>query len=257
MAKPSTKRRSGDDQTDENIFGALGLTDPDAGAADDNGGQRTGVSVEALQAQIADLNRKLEERDTAFIRQDPVRVDVREQAKPLFDTKGLPDPVTQTEEYNSALAERIQQAIIRDREQNTLEVSARYEQENRADALYNDFVEKYEDYADEEKVLFATQKVVNKARQRGIDVDRYMYGASDKFFRDVVKEYDGVFGKPGAQSQVDGDDDASDDDGEPDNSRAINLFGGQAGGQSGGKPKDKPTDMIKDIQDLQRASGFF
>ena len=100
--------------------------------------------------------------------------------------------------------------------------------------------------------------MLDKAKARGIDPQRYITTGREQFFGDIASEYKALFGdrKLGAD---DLDNTDTEDEGE-DNSRAMSIFGGLEGS---GKPQGKETgkaalgDMVKDIQDIQRRTGFY
>lgn len=254
-------------ETDDSIFTALGVDDPTEKGKKDAPPQSSD-EVTALKAQLEELNRRLTEGEDARLAliTNQVKVEAPDNTPkaPVVDLKGLPDPLTETEAYNTALAERVSAAIAQGNAQFHAQQRQAASYENNADALFEDFSEKYPLYSDnEDRIAFVAQKVAQRAQSRNIDVQKYMFVTSDKFFRDVVKEYDGIFGKPVEESDEDeGENEdtrvintknipAEDDDG-----RDTSIPGGQAPGQRV-NTQLKQGDMIKDLADLQRASGFF
>lgn len=278
MAISTRKRTETQPQPpEENIFEALGVQDPDAGSAKGKKAatDANAVTVESLQRQIAEMNARLQQQNEAQLAllASPVTIQGGNQGQspPLIDLNGLPDPLTETEAYNKALAERITAAIARGNEASNASQQQNASLESRADLLFEDFSEKFEPYSEfPDRVKFAAEKVASRAQQRGIDLNKYMFVTSDRFFNDVVKEYDTTFGKPEGDGDDETDIDQTDegaDTSQPDrgtpqdpdaaDGRTASIFGGQnpAGGKRG--TGERPSDMIKDITDLQRASGFF
>lgn len=241
------------------IFSAIGIEDPSKKAVE---GKKTADDsqndiVKQLQQQIADLNERLNRQsaDQLALLTQPIDVSrqFRQQEPHKADEK-LPDPITNPDEYTEALQKRILQSVQSVREDELARSSAVQQAEARADALFDSFTEQYGSYAEnEDRIRFVAEKVATRAKNRGLDTDAYMFKTSDRFFKDVVKEYDAIFGKPeDASAEADDTDDAED------NSRADAVFGGQSEGKGGKKTQqENPGDMMNDIKDLQRGSGFF
>ncbi len=143
----------------------------------------------------------------------------------------------------------------------------------KVDGLWEDFGDLYPDY-DQERVEFAAGKVAEKAKRKGIDVEKYMFVTSERFIKDTAKEYERLFGVP-----EEDDDDTSipkrtrkakpardgqtrnrrvRDDNDDDDGRSASIFGGQeSGGRPGRREPNDELNMIDDIQALQRKTGFF
>jgi hypothetical protein len=161
------------------------------------------------------------------------------------------DPEAYNLEINRRMDARIDQVVT--------SVSDKFKpQENdnsRVDALWEEFAEEYEDYAEhQDRVEFAATKVVQRASKKGVNLDAYMFTTSDQFFQDVTREMDKTFPKPVKEEPK--LEQKGPEDGEE--LRTGGIFGGA---ESGGKPaagaKDDGGDLLTDLQDLQKASGFF
>lgn len=272
----STKKRpeARTEPPQEDIFQALGIENPDAKGqkAAKAASDASDVTVETLRRQIADLNETVRRQNDAqmalLAAPAVVRDDTRDTNAPLIDLKGLPDPLTDADGYNAALSERISGAIANGIALNANAGAAHANAASRADQLFEDFTEKFDAYSEfPDRVQFAAEKVAARAQARGLDVQKYMFATPDRFFADVVREYDGTFGKPEDEGDtgVDETDEGADVVGqrqpleadESDDGRSASIFGGQ--NPTGGKKTatQQPSDMIKDMQDLQRASGFY
>ena len=193
---------------------------------------------------------------------------VRDSPKPpTLNLENLPDPVSDPKEYGKVLGER---TAIYNRELNEHYTATQQQQTQGVSSaqLWEDFAEEYDAYAqDQEGVEFATNKVIATAKRRGLDISKYMFANSDRFFRDVVKAYDARFGKP------EGDDNETmetrdihqrrpakrqEQEDDRDEGRTQGIFGGQESGSQGRAPRPpQPGDMLKDLQDMQRKSGYY
>jgi hypothetical protein len=192
---------------------------------------------------------------------------------PQLNLENLPDPVADPKAYAAEIATRTLGF------QNTLTA---YEARKRdaltpkpmgdPDAVFADFADQYPEYAqEEERLAFVTAQVSKKLSKRGVDVQKYLYQHTDQLFADLLKEYDAVFGKPG--EELDGEDgeieaapaprqrqrrarnpEIEDDEGD---GRTEGILGNQEPGtrQAGNTPR--PGDLIKDLQDMQRQSGYY
>lgn len=268
---PSTKRRKAEqpaeDNIPESIFDALNAHSP-SGEAEK--AEAKGPTIADLQKQMADMEKtyqtRLDAADRANAALSTAAPALRSEPKePTFSTDGLPDPLDAS--YAPALAKRVA-------EYNQQMTGYQTEKSKAAapvgdfDSLWEDFTTTYPAYAaDKEGLEFAAQKVAKTITRKGLDGNRYMFQNSDRFFRDIVKAYDDRFGKPDddgeelsaeieapihrkrAKSQVTEDD--------ADEGRTQGIFGGIDSG-NGGRPKPPPKgDMIKDLQDVQRKTGYY
>jgi len=252
MARVSTKRKSQQQEPeDQGILAHLGLEQP---KVDDEKTKQPDTAellkrIDEMAKQIETVQRT----NVALMSAPPVNTSSIERKKPqLLDLKDLPDPTMDREAFNTSLQERLNQAVTNITQAQRESLDSASAQQKAADDLWNEFSDKYEDYAeDKTKVEFAASKAVQKAKARGVDVQKYMFTARDQFFSDVKAEYDAIFGKQAEQEDADVEDEADD------NSRTVGIFGGV---ESGGKPsttQPQQGDMITDLHALQRKSGFF
>lgn len=256
--KPTTKRRAAaeTETIKESIFDALA----GAGAASMNGPgvQETKketsdpeVTTAALLEQIGSLKAEIAQMgqtQTAILSQPSVdtRVDPPPVKAPEF-----PDPTIYPVEYAKAVAEYTVALQRHDADQRAHENKQRATQSNQYDQLFEDFAEAYPEYAeDDSRMEFVALKVADDAKRRGLDVNRYMFSNPSRFFKDVTKKYETIFGKPGEETDTETETDQ--DDG-----RSTSIFGGLESSPRG-KPATPPAgDMVKDLQDVQRRLGLF
>ena len=231
-------------------FTQIGSDEP----AEKDDGKAKEPSVADLMAQITALNSRIDtsERTNLALMANPTH-EVRSTVvtKPQLDMTKLPDPVNEPEAYATAVAERTNKYISEQFQVQQTQQQESKAQDTRLQNLWGRFEDKYEDYAgDQRKVEFAASEAIREAQARGMDVQKYMFGASEHFFADVVKKMDEVFGKPGKN-------DPEQDD-PTDTSRSTHIFGGlESGGRMSKPSKEDVGDMVKEIHDLQKRTGFF
>lgn len=277
MPTPTRRRRQQQqpqrEEIPESIFDALNAHDPSVDPATAREKKAAaGPTVEDLQRQLAEMSKRAEdnERLNAVITSQ-ARVDPVAPKEPTFSMDGLPDPLSDATAYGAELSKR-QQAyskqlhdFYRAQENVTATQNQSFQQ------LWSDFATSYGEYADDQEgVEFATQKVRKQLERRGVDVNKYMFANSDRFFKDVTKVYDDRFGAPeqdepaprntqrNRQSPdrraVERDDDSMSDEA----NRTAGIFGGIDGSGGNRAPKAPPPgDMIKDLQDIQRKTGYY
>jgi hypothetical protein len=270
MPRPTHRRRQPKADQHDSIFDALNL-DQDTGKQKEPPKEAKGPSIDDLMKQIADMNKRQEELERANMALSTAApiVSPTQVAEPKLNLENLPDPIVDRVGYGQELAKRTL-AYQQD--------MAKYAQSQMQPApggnfqqLWEDFTTDFAPYAeDEEGIEFAVTKVKRQAERRGLDVNKYMFQNRDRFFQDVVKVYDERFGKPG---QEDGDEDNSRDtqrrqrgaqrrdmddaNGDvPD--RTQGIFGGiDASGGNRAPRAPQAGDLIKDLQDIQRKTGYF
>lgn len=253
MARISRKPRT---QTQDSL--SYGQTDTDGDEGTEKGGGKDPQAE--LLAQIATLTQRVERAEAtnmALMTQAPVQHTKQEPFQaPALDVSKLPSPIEDPSGYAQALQAHTQSVVSAYLTNAQGQNSAESDQKNRLEKLWGRFEDKYEDYAgNQERVEFATLQVANEARARGLDLNRYMFGASDQFLDDVAKKMDTIFGKPNAKEE---EEDEKTERNSPDG-RTGGIFGGM---ESGGKPArgrqtDDGGDMIKEIHDIQIKSGFY
>lgn len=275
ISRQKRPRREPEEHISESIFDAIS---PTGGSQDTRKEAKKdkGPTVEELQARLAEVNARLDaqERSSAMdaSRPDPVsqRVDVGKP--PELNLEGLPDPIADQKAYAAAIIQRGRDydRATQDWQKRQQEASAPRTYGN-PEALWEDFTQANPDYAaDESGIRFATSEVAARLAKRGVDVAKFMYTKSDLFFKDVVKEYDKRFGKPETDDEGDEIEDSrrgeerprprrmqqrDQDDG--DDGRTAGILSGMDNAVRPGPKGPAPGDLIKDLQDIQRKSGYF
>lgn len=209
--------------------------------------------IEELRAKVAEQDRALEEsrRERLALMSTPQRV-VAPQP-PKIDNSNIPNPIDDPEGYANAIRKQIEAEANYKQEVQQFQQQQQQQQTGRLTSLWDSFQEAHPDYAENQKrVEIAATQVVQRAQQRGLNLDQYMYGNSSLFMKDVIKEMDDLFGKPVADT----DDDDDDTDDTPD-SRTEGIFGG--GGRSaagGGKAAEKLGSITSEISAWQEKTGY-
>lgn len=215
----------------------------------------TATTVAALQAQLAEMQKKLSENEQTnlALMTKPTSLQNQMPQVPVIDYSKAPDPIEDKEGYARFVADvNQQQADYR-------QAVAAYEGKQasvstaRLNKLWASFSETYPDYAENtRRVEIAAKAVVERALAEGLDADKYMYGTSGKFMRDVIEEMDDIFGKPSAVEAADDDDDEEEDD------RSAGILGGGGSSASGGKTKPAAQlgSLSADIKEWQEKTGF-
>jgi hypothetical protein len=115
---------------------------------------------------------------------------------PQLSYEGLPDPVTDPDGYGRAMAERNQRYLTELNQYQAAQQAPQNDLATKAERLWGDFRENYPAYTEEDKdrVDYVAGKVIRKMTSKGVDVNRYVFGASEDFFEDVDKEFQKMFG---------------------------------------------------------------
>lgn len=214
--------------------------------------------VLGLMQQIIDMRREMDALAMSSMRgpagPTPTNV-VVPQAPPTLNMADLPNPVTEPTKYGEELAKRMldhQNAVANyNRQQAEAATGTAQTAEQSLNALWEDFQLEYPDISeDEERLGYIAQKVVTKAKARGIDPQRYMFGNQDRFMRDVANEYKRIFGDTGEPDRQITDPNMAD-------GRTAGVFSTPGGTGERRQAAPGPGDMIKELQERQRKSGFF
>lgn len=241
------------------------LEEPEApGTAQNKQAAPAGPSVEDLMKQIADLRSELgNTKQTNMALMAQPLVDMPPQVQTEIDYKALPDPTMEPENYAKALNQQVQLVI---KGQKTLEdynAGRQQTEQERISTLWSDFRGKYTAHGEmPELAQTAAVTVAQKARARGMDVNKYMYANSPQFMAEVAAEMDRIAGRPLAQQE---DDDGDDTSGvniprvpradAVDDHRTGGMFGGT---EAGGRPiiERREPDMFDDVREWQKKTGF-
>lgn len=229
--------------------------------------------IGAMEAELAALRRT----NTALMAQNggytaPAGGSLAPQKEVEADFSGLPDPVTAPEEYQKEVAKRISAQIRAQQEQENAARAAQQDAQASRDAqvnaLWSDFEEKYPDLAAHRDIVeVVAVSVANKAKAKGIDVQRYMFAASDQYIEDVAAEMKKKYGKA-LEVMGKGEEGDEHQDGDDGSTMSEALMAARTRGISGGLPTsgkatkgagDEPAprdDLISDLQKVQRSMGI-
>ncbi len=279
-------------EVDENegILDVLGLTGEKktAKAPDPTPGEDTDARIKALVGTIEGLNGRMEQMQGDFMRlatggaAQITAPAAPQMAEVSFD--GLPDQAEDPEGFAKGLNTRVNDTLranmkaLADHQSASAGASAA--SAARSDQLWSDFQSSYFDKLEADLpdtvsdvtpyVETAAKSVAAKA-VRGISdpaqkarvLDNLMYGQPTRFMEDVYKEADRVLGPLRTPSEGEGGEEGP----TPEQVAAANKGGaanrtavvGARSPSPGAKSEDeiKAGTMVGDIQEIQRATGFF
>lgn len=269
------------DDQDQHLETPFGQTFPDdpvdqkvtAKEADDD-------RFKQLQDEIARLHDQIETRDsrdfTLSTQQVTQDVFVPEQPVAIPNVNDDLEGFIQARTQNELIADRNKRGKTEFEKKNSKSL------DDKVAELWSDFDQAYPEYGGEgnkSKVEFAAQEVVKRAVKRGLDANRYMFVARDRFMADLAKEMDTIFGEP---EEIDDDVEETprtrrrrearpparrdtrrrprEDADERDTGRTAGLFGGNDSGGPRAPQRDLSGDsagsMLDDIYAIQRKNGF-
>lgn len=231
--------------------------------------------VERIGAMEAEL-RRLERTNAALMANSqtyaPAMGDHQTKAPAEADFSNLPDPVTDAENYHKEVAKRITVHLKAQGDADRAAQAAQQEAQASRNAqvanLWAEFEEKYPDLAEyKDMAEFAAISVANRQRAKGVDVQRYMFQASEQYIEDVAAEMKKRFGKA---LEVMGKEDAetdTDTDAPAEGTIAAAMVQARTRGITGGipgsgkAPKAEPEggdddSFLKDLQKTQKAMGI-
>lgn len=213
------------------------------------------AKIEELSKTIAVLNDRLERVQQAQMVGSGNFDTPRVPEAPVLSFDDLPDAVEDPEGYQKEVAKRVSEHNVAYQDYVDQRNKASAATEQRGEQLWNTFRTKYPEISENQKrVEFATNEVLEGAMSRGVDINKYVYGTQDAFFKDVADKYGEIFGA----EDKSGDDDGKDGkDDEP--TRTGGLPGGQeSGGKSsaGGSSDDEAGDMMNEVRELQVKDGI-
>ena len=128
--------------------------------------------------------------------------------------------------------------------------------EQRNKMLWDQFQEKYPDIAkDPERIEVAVKKAMDLGKAKGYDMEKYMYGHSEVFFEDVVKEHNRFFAVSAPEKKEKAEDKQPT---EEETNEAWGIFGGSEGANATKKKTDDEElgSLTADIKKIQRDAGL-
>ena len=261
------------------ILEHMGMADPNAADTLAGGDKPDADGVEVLQKQISDLNKQVDRLTSSQLSLlssglgsavAPIGGTAKPEL-PSVNLDGLPDQLTDPEGYQKGLNDRLSATIQETVKVVTASETAKVQQDKsydtKVEGLWSDFTDAHPELSEHtDLVEFAAGAVAKKAQARGLNVEQYMFTTRETFFDDIVTEVNKRFGDVITQAKSEeGDDETPPKEtkhvvkGDEPDARTGGVFGGEM--FAGTPPKDdkanKPGDFIKDLTDVQRASGFF
>lgn len=222
-----------------------------------------GPSVDDLMKQIAELRSQVDNtRQTNMALMAQPIVSMPPQVQTEIDYKALPDPVAEPENYARKLNEQVQLVIKGQKAIEDYNSGLQQTEQERVSTLWSDFSGKYTGHAEHPQLAQAAAlTVAQKAKARGIDVNKYMYANSPQFMAEVAAEMDRVAGRSlSAEAEDDDEPTTMTKPGgvpraEADDHRTGGMFGGT---EVGGRPdvQRRDPDMFDEVREWQRKTGF-
>lgn len=265
MVKPSTRpRKKQDDGSINALFS--GAADPalDTDLQAEIAKGKAEDPTAPLLAQIAALNARVDEMAKANNASMTAAPQVPQFGKePVLDLSGLPDAQFDSDAYTKAHGQRTQDYIkatlAYQRSVDEASRSAQSSQTQKAESLWDEFQAAYPAHSDgnDKLVLFASQQVVDSAKARGLDAEKYMFSNRGQFMKEVADTMDNIRGVPFGKDQAQGEGEGQEEDEAP--TRTMGVFGNGSPmlPPKASQEKAQAGDMISEIHDLQRKSGFF
>lgn len=238
--------------------GRFGDPDPDPTPAAPPAADDQLARIQATLERLEQENRDLRER---LYRPDPSPAPAVPPPQPKFDLQGLPDPVQDLDGFRRDLETRVNGYVQHATATSVQQVREETSSATEAERLWAEFQRNYPDWAKyEELTSSVASQLVNRVKARGGDPKKYLFQDSKTFYSDLDRELRSKYGALLTPEEAEEEDErrAADLMGE-DDGRTAGLFGGQESGgrPSAPKPGQESGDMVKDLQDLQRKTGFF
>lgn len=232
----------------------------------DNQPQATKAGAEDFEAKIAGLLGKIEalsssvnslQESNAALMARPQVVYAPAQIAPTQQEAAIPDPLENPDGYTQAITERILGRVDELLRTNAAQQNQHNELANASDQLWTDFSEAFPEWSEfPDEIGFVAQKVLDKAIERRVDPERYVFANRDKYFKDIEAEAKRMFGH--LIVDEDGENKGAGTPYDDDTDRSGGIWGGNGAAMptsKGANPAAK-GDMIADIIKLQKDSGF-
>lgn len=170
------------------------------------------------------------------------------------DFSKLPDPIEDREGFTKGVMGAVEAMVS----QNAAAMSQSLTKQQRTEQIWNELKARNSDLAEVPELLeAATREVLQGVRDKGIDIDKFMFGNTERMLTQISEKANARLTKLREKLGVKSEDEEGDDEGEP--SRDIGLSD-----SSRGRPVDRSEQgggklgsLIGDLKNLQRTSGFF
>lgn len=188
------------------------------------------------------------------------------------DMSGLPSAADDPDGFSKGLNERLGKAISESVGAITTHERAVAAQANerssRTQGLWDEFTELHPELDDyQDYVEVAATRVAKRAQRRGLDLDTYMFKGSDQFLSDVAEEANKIVkpllekGKGEEGNKGEEGEKGEGEKGEEGADRTGGIFGGLDGQEGGGPSAEaeglKTDSLLKDLEDIQRKTGYY
>lgn len=286
------RRKATSEAQGENIFQALARQGRDMNAylepeaSKETAGPDVGAALERLDRLEAE-NRELQRRlvlaapAPTVIRQEPAMQITARDVPLKFDDLLVRDEISGSMVLKdpAALATRITSYMeareAATREELTTRQQTAAERQTIEERLWEGFKEKYPQWAEHEEIVdLVSGRVAREAKERGVDIQRYMIQHSDLFYADVAAALQKQYGAL-VEDEEDGENEALPEhltvgrtaktaapDNDLDDGRTAGIFGGT---ESGGAParrgaapaEPRGDEMARDLMAVQSKMNLY
>ncbi len=269
-----TESKKADPVKDESYLDYLGIGGDEVKGEEKKGEEEPKVAD--LLKTIETLSQRMDTMQEQPAIYSPVPMTVTAPVVPVapklreVTLDGLPDQVEHPEEWTRGLNSRIGEAVTENiRALSTYNAEVMGQEQataGRSDQLWKDFQSQYMDKLEEglpegvtasSYVEVVARDVAGRAKNRGVNLDAYMYQTSAAFMRDVYDAADKVLAPLRAKKGEEGEaHPTAEEAAAAHRTEGIIGAGGLNPGKSGPEEEDKST-LISDLQEVQVKTGFF
>lgn len=224
--------------------------------------QKKQTTIDDVMGQLSTLQREVKKATERKPTPQAQQKIVSAGEKSPVDIKGLPDPVMDSEGFNRALLERLDQEVERRFAKRDERASQQTSQATKAEKLWKQFEKKYPKYAKNRDITeFAASRVVRDLTEEGEDAEAFIEEDRDGFFERIISKVDSSF--KGVINSDDDEDDEKGGDQEDEGQGYASLFGGDSGkGKKKGKQdsddsKEPEGGIVSILRKRQLESGYY
>lgn len=210
-----------------------------------------------------------------------VKPQQRQEQAPQFPTLNLddlPDPIREPDKFKKELAARqqkfTQDAVVATAQTIGQKQAATQDYNAKIDEVWAQFNTKYKDFADQDDIVqVQTQKLLKEAEARGVDMDTYVFGNTEKFIDELggrVKSRLEALGWKPKSGQESGHEDESEPakgletQADAEDAGRTTVFQGGDFGTLGGAPAPKgkqkegsASSLVDELRATQKRMGIY
>lgn len=186
------------DRLDEIADEMYGPSDPTPGVDRKRGPQEGANDLKDTLKALKDFTEAQVKRDKDYKDifaglQGLVKPAARQEQAPVFPTLSLddlPDPIRESDKFKKDLAARTQKfteaAVLATAQTISQKQGQNQDYNSKIEDVWNQFNAKYKDFAEQDDIIqVQTQKLLKEAENRGVDMDTYVFGNTEKFIDEL------------------------------------------------------------------------